>query len=83
MLSQGYGITQIGQFIGKDKSVISRELARNSDGRSGVYDSELAHRKYKIGKKRNLSISVSLLKFKKKQKIYYDWTIVQNKWLEF
>jgi IS30 family transposase len=33
--------------IGRDKSVLSRELKRNSDGRNGVYHADLAHRKYK------------------------------------
>jgi IS30 family transposase len=32
--------------IGKDKSVLSRELRRNCDKRTGEYNPELAHRKY-------------------------------------
>lgn len=36
----------IAETIGKDKSVVSRELKRNCDKRSGKYDSDLAHRKY-------------------------------------
>jgi len=32
--------------IGKDKSVVSRELKRNSDQRNGEYRSDLAQRKY-------------------------------------
>jgi len=36
---------EIGKEIGKDKSVISREISRNSDGRSGDYKAALAQRK--------------------------------------
>jgi IS30 family transposase len=46
MLKQGYKHIEIAIAIGKDKSVISRELKRNSDSRSGIYKDELAHRKY-------------------------------------
>jgi IS30 family transposase len=37
--------SQIGDYIDKDKSVISREISRNSDARNGQYKAELAHRK--------------------------------------
>ena len=46
MLKQGYKQIEIALAIGKDKSVISRELKRNSDSRSGIYKDELANRKY-------------------------------------
>lgn len=46
MLNQGFKPIQIALAIGKDKSVVSRECKRNSDGRSGVYKHDLAHRKY-------------------------------------
>ena len=36
----------IARLIGKHKSVVSRELKRNRDGRSGEYRSSLAQRKY-------------------------------------
>lgn len=36
----------IALYLGRDKSVISRELRRNCDLRSGVYRAELAQRKY-------------------------------------
>jgi transposase, IS30 family len=36
---------EIAQRIGKDKSVVSRELRRNSDLRNGEYRGDLAHRK--------------------------------------
>lgn len=40
-----YSQTAIAKLINKDKSVVCRELQRNSDKRSGVYKSELAIRK--------------------------------------
>jgi IS30 family transposase len=43
--SQGFSLTKIGKHIGKDKSVISRELARNSDVRDKSYKADLAQRK--------------------------------------
>ena len=46
MLKQGYKQKEIAITISKDKSVISRELKRNSDNRSGIYKDELANRKY-------------------------------------
>lgn len=46
MLGQDFKQTEIAQVIGKDKSVVSRELKRNRDLRSGTYKSELAQRKY-------------------------------------
>ena len=45
MLKQGCNQKEIGLAIGKDKSVISRELKRNRDERSGEYRSDLAKRK--------------------------------------
>jgi IS30 family transposase len=38
----------IAAAIGKDKSVVSRELKRNSDKRNGVYKAPLAEKKYRI-----------------------------------
>ena len=46
MLQNGYTQKDISQVINKDKSVVSREISRNSDKRSGQYKSDLAHRKY-------------------------------------
>ena len=46
MKQQGFRNNQIAKIIGKDKSVISRELKRNCDKRSGQYRAELAQRKY-------------------------------------
>jgi IS30 family transposase len=41
----GKSISEISNYIGKDKSVISREINRNSDKRNGVYKANLADRK--------------------------------------
>jgi IS30 family transposase len=46
--AKNYKQKEIAEFIGKDKSVVSRELRRNSDKRNGVYKSDLAQRKYAI-----------------------------------
>ncbi len=46
MLQQGKSQSEIAASIAKDKSVISREIVRNKDQRSGVYRHDLAHRKY-------------------------------------
>ena len=46
LLKQDYSQTEIGNLIGKDKSVISREIMRNCDFRSGEYRNDLAQRKY-------------------------------------
>jgi transposase, IS30 family len=43
--SAGYSQVEISKKIGKDKSVISRELKRNGDGRNGEYRAPLAHKK--------------------------------------
>jgi transposase, IS30 family len=41
----GKSITEIANYVGKDKSVISREIERNSDQRSGIYKANLANKK--------------------------------------
>ena len=41
----GKGISEIADYIGRDKSVVSREIRRNSDGRNGIYKAALAQRK--------------------------------------
>ena len=45
MQKGGYKQSEISKTIGKDKSVVSREIKRNKDQRSGVYGHELAERK--------------------------------------
>lgn len=44
----GISISQIAEFVGKDKSVISREIRRNADQRCGVYKADLADKKANI-----------------------------------
>ena len=51
MKQQGYKQNVIAETLGKDKSVISRELSRNSDKRSGKYKADLAQRKYEYRQK--------------------------------
>jgi len=46
MIENRYSQKQIAEAIGKNKSVISRELKRNCDMRSGKYNFDLAQRKY-------------------------------------
>jgi len=46
MLKQGYKQIEIAVAIGKDKTVVSKEIKRNSDKRNGVYKHELAQKKY-------------------------------------
>lgn len=46
MFKAGHSRTEIAGVIGKHKSVVSRELKRNCDKRSGEYKHELAQRKY-------------------------------------
>lgn len=41
----GKSISEIANLLGKDKSVISRELKRNCDGRNNVYRAKLAQQK--------------------------------------
>ena len=40
-----YSQADIARLIGRDKSVVCRELQRNSDKRSGAYKAALAERK--------------------------------------
>lgn len=47
MKQAGHKQSAIASAIEKDKSVVSRELKRNADGRSGKYGSDLAERKYR------------------------------------
>jgi IS30 family transposase len=43
--SQGFSITKIGKILVKNKSVISREISRNSDKRNHIYKADLAQSK--------------------------------------
>lgn len=51
MLKQGYKQVEIALAIGKGKTVISKEIKRNSDKRNGVYKHELAQKKYALRQK--------------------------------
>jgi transposase, IS30 family len=51
LLLQNYTQSEIASLIGRDKSVVCREISRNCDKRSGVYTSDLAQRKYNHRKK--------------------------------
>lgn len=42
---ENYPQKKIAEILGKNKSVISREISRNCDKRNSVYKAELAHRK--------------------------------------
>lgn len=42
---EGKGFSEIGRLIGRDRSVVSREVGRNSDQRNNVYNAKLADRK--------------------------------------
>lgn len=46
MLKQGASKSKIAKTIGKHKSVVGREIYRNADQRNGVYNDDLANRKY-------------------------------------
>jgi IS30 family transposase len=61
----GKSFSEIGEFIGKDKSVISREIKRNANQRNGVYKADLADRKAKVRhkckqKRRDLDAEVEI-----------------------
>lgn len=63
-LKHGKTQNEIADFLGRDKSVISREINRNSDKRNGLYDCSLAHRKSqkrKDGKQRRNGLTPEVL----------------------
>jgi len=47
LCKENYSQTAIAKRIGKDKSVVCRELKRNCDGRNSTYKADLANRKCK------------------------------------
>lgn len=49
LLCQGKKQSEIGEIISRSKSVVSREIGRNCDQRSGVYKVKLAQSKYDSG----------------------------------
>jgi IS30 family transposase len=46
MRKAGHSQSKIALVIGKNKSVVSREITRNSDARNGRYKADLANKKY-------------------------------------
>lgn len=46
LLSEGKRQNEIARIISRNKSVVSREISRNCDKRSGLYKAQLAHSKY-------------------------------------
>lgn len=57
LLKQNFSISFIARTLLRDKSVICREIKRNSDKRSGKYKSDLAQRKSEV-RKRNKRKSI-------------------------
>lgn len=51
LLEQGFSQSYIAKEINRDKSVVSRELKRNSDRRNGVYKAQLAEKNMLIDKR--------------------------------
>ncbi len=47
LYNENYSQTDIAKILCRDKSVISRELKRNSDKGNSSYKADLAERKYK------------------------------------
>ncbi|MDV7395242.1 helix-turn-helix domain-containing protein, partial [Arthrospira platensis SPKY1] len=75
MRAQGYSQKDISLAIGKDKSVVSRELKRNCDKRNGRYDHDLADRKYEKRQKDKLRA----IKFSEEVRKYVD-SKLEQKW---
>ena len=75
MREVGYNQTAIAKTIGKSKSVISRELRRNCDGRSGTYNGDLAQRKYEA----RLSLKPKQIRFTESIKQYVTKELKKKK----
>lgn len=63
MKVQKFSQTKIAESIGKDKSVVSRELKRNCDGRNFEYKADLAQRKCinrHISKPKKISLTTAI-----------------------
>lgn len=72
--NENYSQTEIANRIGKDKSVICRELKRNCDKRNGKYRASLAHRRCE---KRH-SDKNKIIYFTKEVKDYVDCWIKED-----
>ena len=75
MRERGYSQTAIAKTIGKNKSVINRELRRNCDGRSGKYNGDLAQRKYEA----RLSLKPKQIRFTESIKQYVTKELKKKK----
>jgi IS30 family transposase len=56
MLTQGFPKSNIGEFLGKDKSVIGREIERNKDQRNGKYSYVIADKNANYAIKKSINI---------------------------
>jgi IS30 family transposase len=68
MLKKGCTLKEIADLIGKDKSVISREINRNKDLRSGEYRHDLAQKKYigrLVGKPKAILLTTEVMDYVK------------------
>lgn len=66
LLEQGFSQSYIAKEINRDKSVVSRELKRNSDRRNGVYKAQLAEKKYvhrQKTKRKNIRLTPEIQKY--------------------
>ena len=69
MLKQGKMQKEIAETIGRDKSVISREISRNKDARNGEYRDGLANRKYnerQKGKRKHIRFTLEIKAYVKR-----------------
>ena len=72
LLEQNFSKSQIALFIKKDKSVVTRELKRNCNLRSGKYDYALAQRKYEKRQKGKSKRNDLTFEIKERIKEYLD-----------
>jgi IS30 family transposase len=70
LLEQNFSKSEIAIVIKKDKSVLTRELQRNCDLRSGKYDFDLAQRKYEKRQKGKTKRNDLTLEIKERIKEY-------------
>lgn len=72
LLEQNFSKSQIALLIKKDKSVVTRELKRNCNLRSGKYDYALAQRKYEKRQKGKSKRNDLTVEIKERIKAYLD-----------
>ena len=86
LYKKGYGPTKIGKEIGRDKSVVSREIKRNKEVKYSevkgfninVYRASLAQGKYKYNKKK--SGRKSSIKKDNRLKTFIETKIIESNW---